>query len=145
MELKDINNRFNFSKSSLCPENSKSFSGAFTLLEVLISLTILTAGIVFLFGFLFESMVALRHVKNRIVANFYINQQRWEIKKDIQSGRAIFDSQQHHNYHNIPFSIFADIEKIERLDNIYNLYLTVSWPEGKTIKKIWLEETIRGE
>ena len=86
MRLSGTGNRNNFTAGSV-------LKGGFTFFEVLVAVTILGFGFVYIFRVFFGSLYAMEHVSHRIDAGLILNEKIWKAKtlinqKDMTGGYA---------------------------------------------------------
>jgi prepilin-type N-terminal cleavage/methylation domain-containing protein len=130
-------------KKACFKNNNISFRRAFTLIEVLIALFVLTVGTIFIFRFLFNSASALKHIENRVRAHFFLNQQKWKAEKIITQRTRLARYTDTAEFNNTPYSAQMNIRNTAGLKDLFRLDINISWKEGKKQKSIWEEENLR--
>lgn len=120
-------------------------SRGFTLIEILLTLSIFTLGFSRLFLVFFESGAALRHVGNRLSAVVFMENAVWEAGR----GRGSGSLQEVHRYNktepigrqNIQISVLE--QKVPGFSKLYKLEAEASWKEGKRSVSLRKEGLIR--
>jgi prepilin-type N-terminal cleavage/methylation domain-containing protein len=118
-------------------------SGGFTLIEVLVSLLILTIGVVFIFEFIFSSAVTLKHIENRVNAYFFMNQQRWTADQLVRGSANLADYGDTVVINGLSCWSEIDMQKSFGLSDLFGVNIKIGWQEGKKHKSLWIKENIR--
>lgn len=106
----------------------------FTLLEVLIAVSILAFGISHIFVILFGSTSAVKHVQNRMAANLVIENQIWKMKDHV--GTSIIsdeyvDKKTLRGDDTLELKVITRVSRLREFTNLYRLDVAASWTEGR--------------
>lgn len=113
-------------------------SRGITLIEVMLAVTILCAGLILIARSYLSALRAIKTSQNLSVANWLLEQKIWERQKSYQErAKVILEDQE--GAFEPPFEGFSYHSSFEKEDlpseytsNLYRNSLVVSWQEGKS-------------
>lgn len=106
-------------------------SRAFTFVELLVSVSLMGAGVIALYGCFTMSASASRYITDRIQADFIMAKTAWDMKNYINENEIETEhiAQKSHG-DNPVFVTVVRLKKMQSLKGLYLLATTVSWREG---------------
>ncbi len=106
---------------------------SFTLIEVLVSVAILSVGIVFIFRSFFTCLTAFGRYTNYYNILPWMNEQLWRAEDEIiRTGKPVSLSDQgEFTYEGNKFSWNLVSSLVDKEEKLYRLDLTVSWQEAR--------------
>jgi prepilin-type N-terminal cleavage/methylation domain-containing protein len=126
---------------TIYPTGSKGF----TLLEILITISVFTFGFSQIFLIFFESGAAVKHVENRLAAIVMIENAAWEAvesRASLEAGgtyrRGSMETARDQEFH-----ITAEASKVPGFQKLYKLDVTAAWNEGRKNVSMKEERFIR--
>ena len=123
------------------------FKAAFTLVELLIAVTIIAVGMVFVLGALSQCVFSLNTAEKITTANYLLNKKIWEIdlaqklnngSEEGGWGEAFPEPYNNFNWTQNVSGISADFGNETTLlqDNLYEEKVGVSWKQGAGMRDI---------
>jgi prepilin-type N-terminal cleavage/methylation domain-containing protein len=104
----------------------------FTLIEILLAVSILAFGLSKIFTVLLETSSSLMHIKNRQTANLILDAAVWDIKEFLaEHPDVVSHSEQESSGENPRFELEVDLERFSVAQDIYRLNMSISWTEGR--------------
>jgi len=104
----------------------------FTLLEVLLTVSILVFGVSQIFLIFFESGTAVRHIGNRLTADLMMENEAWEVREFIDDETLTGDYAYGKLREGIPeFSMAVKLSKLKGFDRLFKLEMRTAWAEGR--------------
>ena len=105
----------------------------FTLIEVLITVAILSFGIVLLYQAFFICLDAVMHCSNRLEAQFLMGEKLWAAQKDLTSQETLPEGEKNGVLagRNKDFNWMMLVNSIPESEDLYKINLDFSWQEGK--------------
>lgn len=113
----------------------------FTLIEILIAITILVWGISYMFPILFNSTAVLHHLDARVEAERRMSIRLWELQEKVRDKEVTdtyHDSEEINNIYNMRFDML--VERLENFNKLFKIKIQASWMEKK--KTVDLEKEI---
>ncbi len=107
----------------------------FSFVEMMVAVAILSFGIVFIYRALFISLDYLHHITYRLYAQELMDNKIADVERIFHQKKTIPFSQNQEkrtlniNNRKVDFVYTLNIAAIRNLDNIYQLDVSVSWPE----------------
>jgi prepilin-type N-terminal cleavage/methylation domain-containing protein len=103
----------------------------FTFLEILMAISILSIGAVYILRCFFTSASAMKYVNNRAKADLVISEKMWETKNYIDKNNIDNEYVNIQSVNANPvFNYTVRVNKIPVFLNLYSMDLTLSWKEG---------------
>ena len=106
----------------------------FSFLEVMVAVSVLAVGIVFIYKAFFTTIDYLTHLKIRLYANAALEQKVaniqyfFKLKGEIPDLRDEVDTAVVNNK-TIPFAYATTLNSVDAMPNLVQMELTCSWPE----------------
>ena len=115
--------------------SGRACSAGFTLIEVLITVAILSLGIVMLYQAFFICMDAVMHCSNRLEAQFLMGEKLWTAQKDLTSLGTLPEGEKRGALagRSKNFNWKMLVNSIPESEDLYKINLNFSWQEGKKI------------
>jgi prepilin-type N-terminal cleavage/methylation domain-containing protein len=106
---------------------------SFTLIEVLVSVAILSVGIVFIFRSFFTCLNAFGRYVTYLNIMPWMNEQLWRAEDEIiRTGKPVSPSNQgEFTYEGKKFSWYLVSSPVDKNERLYRLDLAVSWQEAR--------------
>jgi len=113
---------------------------SFTLVEIIVTVTILSLGIVFVYQGFLTSLGANGYCKNYLVAQNWIDQKFWNTQKSLLEYHSLFTQKREGNIKingkefswQFDYSLIAGSEAMD----LYDIQLWLYWKEGKRSIKL---------
>jgi prepilin-type N-terminal cleavage/methylation domain-containing protein len=116
--------------------------GGFTFFEIMVTVTVLSIGIVMIYKALLLSLDYQNHLSFRLYALNLIDNQTAAINQQYNLSGEIpedIDGQIYEvilNNRKVPFKLSVDYEELGKLEQIYTMSLSLEWPERDRVVMI---------
>ncbi|MFH1767802.1 MAG: prepilin-type N-terminal cleavage/methylation domain-containing protein [Candidatus Omnitrophota bacterium] len=101
-----------------------------TFVEVLVAVAVVSLSLVSIFRVFFETISIRQHLKNRIEAQIYLEENKKEIQNIINEKSIAGEYVNYTSEGKSPrFTLISRIKKLRQFNKIYQLEITVSWKE----------------
>jgi len=109
---------------------------AFTFIEVMVTITILSVGILMIFKSYINMLDQMRHINNRLYANVIIENRVSEIERMLRVYNILpfeLDHVEHVDvgHRVIAFKQVMHIDEVEDFPDVFQLDLALTWQEGR--------------
>ena len=102
------------------------------MLEVLVSVSILSFGIVYIFHTFFTSASILRHLDNRVAAGFIMEEKIWNAKKMFYRSESVYNSTDHQMVGENPeFDVVVKLKRKSGFAGLCEIESKAYWTEGR--------------
>jgi prepilin-type N-terminal cleavage/methylation domain-containing protein len=121
------------------PANNKKIG--FTLIEVLLTVSILSCSMVLIFNVLFGSIYVVKHINNRFESEIIMDNETWNARQELRKGPLEEEYEQTKVVGKDPgFTVDVSLTPVLDYDNLYLLKTLITWEEGR--KNITLERSL---
>ena len=104
----------------------------FTLLEILLTVSILVFGVTQIFLIFTESGSAVRHIGNRLTAGLMMENEAWEVRELIDDETLMGDRVYGKVRDGIPeIKMAVKLSKLKGFDRLFKLETKTAWAEGR--------------
>jgi prepilin-type N-terminal cleavage/methylation domain-containing protein len=107
-------------------------SKGFTLLEVLLTVSVLVFGLSQISLIFAESGTAVRHIGNRLTAALMMENEVWEVREIVDDETFTGDRFYGRVREGIPeFNMAVQLRKLDGFDRLFKLEMKTTWAEGR--------------
>lgn len=128
------------SRINLAAGKRTALKPSFTLLEVLISLVVLTVGITMIFQFFFNFASALNHLNQRVKAHFLLGQKKWQAVSQFSEKGAPVQYLDEAKLGNTYFLTKIFFKNVFDSDSLWQMTAELTWQERAALKRLWEKE-----